>query len=68
MIFNLHVDHEPYSIGRFARTPSVGSSTSRSIIGGSFFLTYHRYATREQVLACYPQFVEFLRSEAALRS
>jgi hypothetical protein len=29
--------------------------------GGSYYLTYHRYATREQVEACYPQFPEFLR-------
>jgi FAD/FMN-containing dehydrogenase len=29
--------------------------------GGSYYLTYHRFATREQVLACYPQFPEFLR-------
>ena len=28
--------------------------------GGSYYLTYHRWATREQVLACYPQFAEFL--------
>ena len=28
---------------------------------GSFFLTYHRFATAEQILACYPQFPEFLR-------
>lgn len=29
--------------------------------GGSCNLTYHRWATREQVTACYPQFIEFLR-------
>jgi hypothetical protein len=29
--------------------------------GGSYFLTYHKYATREQLLACYPQFPGFLR-------
>ena len=29
--------------------------------GGSFYLTYHRFATRAQVEACYPQFEEFLR-------
>jgi FAD/FMN-containing dehydrogenase len=28
---------------------------------GRYYLTYHRWATREQVEACYPQFVEFLR-------
>ena len=29
--------------------------------GGRYFLTYHRWATRAQVEACYPQFVDFLR-------
>ena len=29
--------------------------------GGSYFLTYHRWARKDQVLAAYPQFVEFLR-------
>jgi len=27
---------------------------------GSFFLTYHRWARRDQVEACYPRFSEFL--------
>jgi hypothetical protein len=29
--------------------------------GGSYFLTYHKWATRVQVEGCYPQFSEFLR-------
>src|SRR5260370_5417436 len=29
--------------------------------GGTYYLTYHRYATRKQVETCYPQFAEFLR-------
>jgi FAD/FMN-containing dehydrogenase len=28
--------------------------------GGSYYLTYHKFAKPEQVLACYPQFKEFL--------
>ena len=28
---------------------------------GTYYLTYHRYAQRDQVLACYPNFPEFLR-------
>ena len=27
---------------------------------GSYFLTYHKHATREQVEACHPKFREFL--------
>jgi FAD/FMN-containing dehydrogenase len=62
VIFNLHVDHEPYSMNRSAHA-------FRRLIDiaihhrGSFFLTYHRYASAIQVLACYPQFVEFLRAK-----
>jgi FAD/FMN-containing dehydrogenase len=29
--------------------------------GGSYFLTYHRWARKDQVLKAYPQFPEFLR-------
>jgi FAD/FMN-containing dehydrogenase len=29
--------------------------------GGSYYLTYHRDATRGQVESCYPQFAQFLR-------
>ncbi|MCP4204558.1 MAG: hypothetical protein GY769_21830 [bacterium] len=29
--------------------------------GGSYFLTYPRWATREQVDDCYPQLLEFLK-------
>jgi FAD/FMN-containing dehydrogenase len=28
--------------------------------GGSYYLTYHRWATKQQVATCYPQFPEFL--------
>ena len=28
---------------------------------GTYYLTYHRFARREQVLACYPNFAEFLK-------
>ncbi len=30
-------------------------------LGGSYFLTYHRWARKDQVMSAYPQFVEFLR-------
>ncbi len=60
VIFNLHVVHTVEGLARAA-------TAFRHLIdlgierGGSYYLTYHRYATREQVLACYPQFPEFLR-------
>lgn len=31
--------------------------------GGSYYLTYHKWATPDQLLACYPQFPEFLRQK-----
>ncbi|MBX7223156.1 MAG: FAD-binding oxidoreductase [Blastocatellia bacterium] len=60
IIFNLHIDHTPEKIeaaaGAFRSLIDLGISC-----GGSYYLTYHRFATREQVLTCYPQFPEFLR-------
>jgi FAD/FMN-containing dehydrogenase len=59
-IFNLHTEHTPAALGRTA-------DTFRRLIdmaiahGGSYYLTYHKCATRDQLLACYPQFPEFLR-------
>ena len=29
--------------------------------GGTYYLTYHRYATRDQIEKCYPEFVQFLK-------
>jgi len=60
VIFNLHTPHTTEGIGR------TGKAFRRLIDlairhEGSYYLTYHRYAGREQVLACYPQFPEFLR-------
>ncbi|HKH43722.1 MAG TPA: FAD-binding oxidoreductase [Thermoanaerobaculia bacterium] len=34
--------------------------------GGSYFLTYHKYARRDQIEACYPRFAEFLRRKRAI--
>jgi hypothetical protein len=28
---------------------------------GTYYLTYHRYATRDQIQRCYPEFPQFLR-------
>jgi FAD/FMN-containing dehydrogenase len=60
VIFNLHLDHDPAGMAKgrrdFRRLIDRGIS-----YGGSYFLTYHRWATRDQVLSCYPQFPEFLK-------
>ena len=60
VIFNLHVAHTGSGIQNAA-------SAFRRLIDmairrdGGYYLTYHRWATRKQVEACYPQFSEFLR-------
>jgi len=59
IIFNLHVDHTPDDIARAA-------DTFRTLIdlgiahGGSYYLTYHRWARKDQVERCYPQLPSFL--------
>jgi FAD/FMN-containing dehydrogenase len=59
-IFNLHTVHSPEGIQRssdaFRRLIDISARR-----GGSYYLTYHRDATRRQIESCYPQFGEFLR-------
>ncbi len=52
IIFNLHVDHTPEGSPRRRRLPAP--DRPRDGHGGSFYLTYHRWATRDQVEAAYP--------------
>jgi FAD/FMN-containing dehydrogenase len=61
-IFNLHVDHDRPGLAKaeedFRRLIDRGIEH-----GGGYFLTYHRWASRRQVLACYPELPEFLRKK-----
>ena len=59
IVINLHVDHSPAGIERAQREFRGLIDLARSR-GGSYFLTYHRWATRAQVDACYPQMAAFL--------
>lgn len=60
IVFNLHVNHDRRGVEKAKR--DFRRLIDRAIAyGGSYYLTYHRWATREQVLAPYPQFPEFLR-------
>ncbi|MBA2595685.1 MAG: FAD-binding oxidoreductase [Chloroflexia bacterium] len=62
VVFNLHVDHTPDGIARAAA--AFRRPIDRALAyGGSFYLTYHRWAMRMQVEAAYPRFVEFLREK-----
>jgi FAD/FMN-containing dehydrogenase len=62
IVFNLHSDHDAESLERSA-------AAFRALIDlaidndGSYYLTYHRHATRGQVLACYQNFPGFLRAK-----
>lgn len=60
VIFNLHVRHDPAGLAHAAAAfrRLIDLAIAR---GGSFYLTYHRHATRAQVEACHPRFAEFLR-------
>src|SRR5258707_1300044 len=59
VIFNLHTVHDPEGLQRSADAfrRLIDMAARR---GGTYYLTYHRFATRKQVEACYPQFAEFL--------
>ena len=62
VVFNLHTVHTPAGIDRSARAfrRLIDMALLR---GGSYYLTYHRYATREQVLAGHPRIPAFLRAK-----
>jgi len=59
IIFNLHTAHDAGALRQteehFRQLIERGREHS-----GSYFPTYHRWATREQVLACHPQLPAFL--------
>lgn len=59
VIFNLHTEHSAegtrHSAAAFQRL--IDMAIERD---GNYYLTYHRYARRDQVERCYPQFARFL--------
>jgi len=59
IVFNLHVDHCPAGIEKaqhdFRRLIDCAAD-----LGGSYYLTYHRWATRAQIERCHPRMREFL--------
>ncbi len=60
IVCNLHVVNSPE--GRAKAIEDFRRIIDRAIEhGGRYYLTYHRWARREQVERCYPQFAEFLR-------
>lgn len=60
IIFNLRVEHTPEGLKKAEK--DFQRIIDRALeSGGSYFLTYHRWARKDQLLAAYPQFPEFLR-------
>jgi FAD/FMN-containing dehydrogenase len=60
VVFNLHVDHTAAGL-RKAQWDFRTLIDRAAEFGGSYYLTYHRWATREQVDGCHPGLREFLR-------
>ncbi|HEV2802486.1 MAG TPA: FAD-binding oxidoreductase [Pyrinomonadaceae bacterium] len=59
VVFNLHTEHSAAGLAK-ARDDFRRLITRAIEFGGSYYLTYHRWATREQVETCYPQLPAFL--------
>jgi FAD/FMN-containing dehydrogenase len=59
VIFNLHIDHHAAGLAQ-ARLDFQRLIDRAIQFDGSYFLTYHRFARRDQLLRCYPQMPEFL--------
>jgi FAD/FMN-containing dehydrogenase len=65
VIFNLHIDHLPESVAeaRLTFTRLIDYALMHS---GSYYLTYHRFARSDQLLACHPAIGDFLAAKRRL--
>lgn len=62
IIFNIHTVHD--AEGREKTQNAFRRLIQLSLsLGGSFYLTYHCYATRKQIEVCYPKFQTFLQKK-----
>ena len=59
IVFNLHFQHTEQGISRVADALRCLIDLAAAM-DGSYFLTYNRFATPEQLTRCYPQFGKFL--------
>lgn len=62
VIFNLHTVHSPQGIANSVEAFRALIDEAL-LLGGSFYLTYHRWARRDQIERAYPRFAEFLREK-----
>jgi FAD/FMN-containing dehydrogenase len=63
VVFNLRTAHTDAGRARSAQAFRALHDAALAL-GGSFFLTYHRHATREQLLAAHPSLPGFLQAKA----
>jgi len=61
-VFNLHVDHCPQGLEK-AKAAFRGLIDLALERGGTFYLAYHRWATREQLLQAYPELPDWLHKK-----
>jgi hypothetical protein len=62
IVFNLHVEHTADGIGKAAA--DFRRLIDRALqFGGTYYLTYHRWATARQLLAGHPRIIEFLQEK-----
>ena len=59
VVFNLHFEHTEPGIAKVADDLRCLIDLA-TVLGGSYFLTYNRFARPDQLTRCYPQFDEFL--------
>jgi FAD/FMN-containing dehydrogenase len=59
IIFNLLTFHTPDGVEASVRS-FRGLIDLAMARGGSYYLTYHKFAKPQQIMACYPQFKQFL--------
>jgi len=65
LVLNLHVEHSQAGQEKAAQSfrALIDRAAERD---GSYYLTYHRWARRDQVERCHPRFVPFLREKARI--
>lgn len=59
-IFNLHIDHTPAGL-ELAKSQFLALIDLAVDFQGSYFLTYHSWANKSQILSCHPMVHEFLK-------
>lgn len=64
IVLNLHFEQSPAGLAKLQEECRALIDAAADL-GGSFFLTYHRFATRDQLLACHPRLPEFLSQKRA---